>query len=55
VVVVYGSIDNIMDFIYAIRTGDDFQLPLSAEVTSVRTSVSGGSADINLIIYGYKG
>ena len=55
VVVVHGSIDNIMDFIYAIRTGDDFQLPWSAEVTSLKTNVSGGSADINLTIYGYKG
>ena len=55
VVVVHGSIDNIMDFIYAIRTGDDFQLPWSAEVTSLKTNVSGGSADINLTIYGYEG
>jgi cbb3-type cytochrome oxidase subunit 3 len=55
VVVVHGSIDNIMDFIYAIRTGDDFQLPWSAEVNSVKTNVSGGSASISLIIYGYKG
>jgi len=55
VMVVYGSIDNIMDFIYAIRTGDDFQLPWSAEVTNVKANVSGGSAEINVIIYGYKG
>jgi hypothetical protein len=55
VVVVYGSIDNIMDFIYAIRTGDDFRLPWSAEVISIKTNVSGGSADINVTIYGYKG
>ena len=55
VVVIHGSMDNIMDFIYAIRTGDDFQLPWSAEVTSLKTNVSGGSANINLIIYGYKG
>ena len=55
VMVVYGSIDNIMDFIYAIRTGDDFQLPWSAEVTKVKTNVSDGSAEINVIIYGYKG
>ena len=55
VVVVHGSIDNIMDFIYAIRTGDDFQLPWSAEVTKVKTNVSDGSAEINVIIYGYKG
>jgi len=55
VVVVNGGIDNIMDFIYAIRTGDDFQLPWSAEVTSIKTNVSSGSANINVIIYGYKG
>ena len=54
-VVVHGGIDNIMDFIYAIRTGDDFQLPWSAEVTKVKTNVSDGSAEINVIIYGYKG
>ncbi len=52
---VQGAFDNIMEFIYALRTGDDFRLPWSAEVTSVKTSVSGGSAIINLIIYGYKG
>jgi hypothetical protein len=55
VVVVYGGIDNIMDFIYTIRTGDDFQLPWSAEVTSIKANVSSGSANINVIIYGYKG
>ncbi len=54
-VVVQGSIDNILEFIYALRTGDDFQLPWSAEVNSVKTNVSGGSANINLVIYGYKG
>jgi len=53
--VVYGSFDNILDFIYAIRTGDDFRLPWSAEVTGLNTNVSGGSVNINLIIYGYKG
>jgi len=56
-VVVRGSIDNILEFIYALRTGDDFQLPSypwSAEITSVKANVSGGSANINLVIYGYK-
>ena len=53
--VVQGSIDNILEFIYALRTGDDFQLPWSAEVNSVKTNVSGGSANINLVIYGYEG
>jgi len=54
-IVVQGSIDNILEFIYALRTGDDFQLPWSAEVTGVNTNVSGGSASISLVIYGYKG
>ena len=54
-VVVQGSIDNILEFIYALRTGDDFRLPWSAEINSVKTNVSGGSADINLVIYGYEG
>lgn len=53
-VVVKGSIDNILEFIYAIRTGDDFQLPWSAEVTGVNMNVASGSATVNLIIYGYK-
>ena len=57
VVVVQGSIDNILEFIYAIRTGEGFDLPdfpWSAEVTSVKINVSGGSATVNLVIYGYK-
>jgi len=55
VVVVKGNSDNILEFIYALRTGDDFQLPWSAEVTSVKTNVSAGTATVNLVIYGYKG
>ena len=51
-VVVEGDIDDILDFIYAIRTGDDFQLPWSAEVTGV--SIRGTAATISLNIYGYK-
>ena len=52
VVVVSGDTDDILDFIYAIRTGDDFQLPWSADLTVV--SISGTKATINLNIYGYK-
>jgi hypothetical protein len=52
VVVVSGDIDGILDFIYAIRTGDDFQLPWSAEVTVV--NIASGTATINLDIYGYQ-
>jgi hypothetical protein len=55
VVVVHGSVDNILDFIYALRVGDDFQLPWSAEVRGVTINVDGGTATINVDIYGYKG
>jgi len=55
-VVVEGDIDDILDFIYAIRTGDDFQLPWSAEVTGVNLGIASGGtqATISLDIYGYK-
>lgn len=52
---VAGSIYDILEFIYAIRTGDDFRLPWSAEVNGVNMNVAAGTANINLIIYGYKG
>ena len=53
---VRGDVDDILDFIYAIRTGDDFQLPWSAEVTKVNIAIASGGtqATINLNIYGYK-
>jgi hypothetical protein len=54
VVTVAGSTNNILKFIYAIRIGEGFQLPWSAEVTSVNTDVA-NSATIKLNIYGYKG
>lgn len=54
VVVVKGSIDNILEFIYALRTGDDFQLPWSAEVNSVNMNVDGGATTIQMLIYSYK-
>lgn len=54
-VVVEGDIDDILDFIYAIRTGDDFQLPWSAEVTGVNINIAAKTeATISLNIYGYK-
>lgn len=55
VVVVNGSMDDILEFIDAIRTGDDFQLPWSAEVNSINIDVSSSKASISLNIYGYKG
>lgn len=54
VVGVSGSVENILKFINAVRTGEGFQLPWSAEVTSINMDVA-GSATINVNIYGYKG
>jgi len=51
---VEGSVADILEFIYAIRTGKGFQLPWSAEVTSVGLSPPGGEANISLNIYGYR-
>ena len=48
---VSGELDNIFDFIEALRTDERFT---SAEVTAVNINVA-GSATINLNIYGYKG
>jgi hypothetical protein len=48
---VSGELDNIFDFIEALRTDERFT---SSEVTAVKTDVA-GSATINLNIYGYKG
>jgi hypothetical protein len=51
-VVANGDIDDILEFIYAIRTGDNFQLPWSTAVTGV--NIAGGTVTINLNIYSYK-
>jgi type II secretory pathway pseudopilin PulG len=56
VVMVQGDINDILDFIDAIRIGDGFQLPWSAEVKSVSiTWEKETTATITLDIYGYKG
>ena len=49
--------NDILDFINAIRTGDGFKLPWSAEVKSVSIDFGdeGAVATINVDIYGYKG
>jgi hypothetical protein len=54
VVRVTGSVENVLDFIYAIRTGDGFELPWSADVKSV-SMVTGEEmgATITLDIYAY--
>ena len=55
VVGVKGDVSDILDFVDALRTGADFQLPWSAEVTAVKINYSGegDSATINLNIYAY--
>jgi hypothetical protein len=55
VMVVNGNIESILDFIYAIRTGDGFRLPWSADVKSINMNCGGPTASINLDIYAYKG
>jgi hypothetical protein len=63
VIVVDGSIDNVLNFIDAIGTGIDyelswnFQLPWSVDVKSVNIDMGDeeATATISLDIYGYKG
>ncbi|OGN95470.1 MAG: hypothetical protein A2Z77_07125 [Chloroflexi bacterium RBG_13_51_36] len=55
VVKVSGSMDNILDFVYAMRTGDGFELPWSAHVKGI--SIATGEemeATITLDIYAYR-
>ena len=54
--VVKGNIDDILDFIYAIRTGEGFDLPdfpWSADLKGV--NIDGSQASMTLDIYSYKG
>ncbi|MFO7996978.1 MAG: hypothetical protein R6U93_07600 [Dehalococcoidia bacterium] len=53
-VIVEGEVKDILDFIHALRTPGDFQLPWSAEVKGVNIDYS-GIASLNIDIYGYKG
>lgn len=55
VAIVSGTTENILAFILAITTGDDFQLPWSADVTSINMDAARSTATVNLDIYGYKG
>ncbi len=54
---VQGNADDILSFINAIRTGNGFQLPWSADVKSVSINFgdTGTVATISVDIYGYKG
>jgi len=52
---VKGSMDDLLDFIYAIRTGDDFELPWSAALKGVNMGVGTAvEATITLDIYAYR-
>ena len=51
---VKGDVDSILDFLYAIRTGDDFNLPWSADVKEVKINFGVQTlATISLDIYAY--
>jgi len=55
VVKVSGNMDDILAFIYAIRTGGDFELPWSADVKSISMAVGEETqATITLDIYAYR-
>ena len=54
VVVVKGDVKDVLDFVHALRTTGDFQLPWSAQVKAVIIDYGGGQATVNLDIYGYK-
>jgi len=57
-VAVSGGIENILEFVDALRAGDGFQdpkFPWSANVKSVNIDANASAATINLDIYGYKG
>jgi hypothetical protein len=53
-VAITGDVDNMLKFIDALRTGEDFELPWSAEVKTINMDVAGSAATISLDIYGYK-
>ena len=54
VVVVKGDVKDVLDFVHALRTTGDFQLPWSTRVKVVIIAYGSGQATINLDIYGYK-
>lgn len=45
---------DVLDFVHALRTTGDFQLPWSTHVKVVIIAYGSGQATINLDIYGYK-
>jgi hypothetical protein len=54
---VQGDVSDILNFVNALRTGNGFRLPWSADVNSVSIDIGGeeGVATISVDIYGYRG
>ena len=53
-IVVKGDVKDMLDFVHALRTTGDFQLPWSAHVKEVKLNYKSTEALIGLDIYGYK-
>jgi len=49
---VQGSVSDVLAFIDALKTGDDFDLPWNADIKGV--SIGGSQSSITLDIYSYK-
>lgn len=54
---VSGNVDDVLNFMNALRTGDGFRLPWSAQITRVNLDVGSEDvvASISADIYGYEG
>ena len=51
---VSGDVRAILDFVHALRSAQDFQLPWSAQVKTVNMDYTNGTATISFDVYGYK-
>ncbi|MGQ9546966.1 MAG: hypothetical protein ACUVTR_07455 [Dehalococcoidia bacterium] len=53
---VQGTVDDLLEFIEAIRTGEGFQLPWAADLTGVTITCGEGTASVvlDIVIYGYS-
>ena len=54
VVVVKGDVKDMLDFVHALRTTGDFELPWSTHVKEVKLNYQSTETLIGLDIYGYK-
>lgn len=51
---VSGDVRSILEFVHALRTAPNFQLPWSAQIKTVNVDFRGGTATITFDVYGYK-